>query len=584
MPGKDNNRLKTRIVFVQALMVLAICLLGFKSFEVQVLRAGHLTEKAENDYAKHVSVKGERGQILDRRHYKLATSIDAVSITACPAIIKNPAATAQKLSQILKINRHKLKKQLSTQHRFTWVKRKVPLKQAEQAKQLNLTGIYFENDSKRYYPNKYLAAQVIGFTGREDRGLEGLEFKYNTYLEGRTLKRKLTKDGIGRVLNLDKKQKAQLKGSSIVLTLDKRIQYLSEQTLEQTVKIHKAKSGMALVMAPGTGELLSIAHYPRFNPNNFSSYDRFNFRNRAVTDSFEPGSAMKVFTAAAALERGLAPKSIFFCENGSYRMGRKTIHDTHEHGWLSINQIIKYSSNIGVAKIAETIGSRPLYNFLVDFGFGSKTRIASPGETAGQLIPLAKWTQIDSGAISFGQGISVSAIQLLTGISAIANNGKLMKPILVKQILSGSGEVLKTYQPQVIRQVITPKTARQIRHMMHLAVKEEGTGTKAAINGYQVCGKTGTAQKALKHKKGYAKNKYTSVFGGFAPKDNPVLATLVIIDEPRKGYYGGDVAAPAFKNIMAEAFNYLNIPPRHTDPVPPEKPAMVAALTDGEKN
>ncbi len=286
---------------------------------------------------------------------------------------------------------------------------------------------------------------------------------------------------------------------------------------------------------------------------------------------------MKIFTAAAALEKGFAPKSIFFCENGTYDIGSFTIHDTHPHDWLSINQIIKFSSNIGAAKIVETIGDKALYHYLVGFGFGDKTHLGSPGETAGNLISYRKWSKIDAGAISFGQGISVSAVQLISAISAIANDGKLMKPMLIKKIISKDGKSLRQYHPQAIRQIVSSKTAQQVKKMMSLAVKEEGTGHKAAIDGYTVCGKTGTAQKALKNKKGYAKNKYISVFGGFAPCDNPELAILVVVDEPRKKYYGGDVAAPAFKAIMTESFNYLNIPPEKTK-------QMIALLSPGEEN
>ena len=576
--SKDfNKNIKQRIIVIQVLIVAAIFLLGAKSFDIQIFKARDLTQKAESDYSRRLIIKGERGRILDRSMNKLATSIDAISISACPLKIKNPVFVAKKLSKILKIDRKKLQSNLSSQRMFAWVARRVPPVQADQIQKLNLTGIYFENDSRRFYPNRDLAAQVIGFTGSEDYGLEGLEFKYNSILEGTSLKIRVERDGNGRIVNLNKKKMVELKGKSIVLTIDKKIQFLSEKTLERTVKTHQAKSGIALVMRPQTGELLCIAHYPRFNPNNFKKYGKKVFRNRAVTDAFEPGSAMKVFTAAAALERGFTPKSIFFCENGTYKIGTFIIHDTHPHDWLSINQIIKFSSNIGSAKIAETLGNKALYNYFTNFGFGDKTRVGSPGETSGNLIPYRKWSRLDTGAISFGQGVSVSAMQLISGISAIANNGNLMRPMLIKKIISDNGKDLKVYHPEIIRKVISSKTARQVKKMMSLVVKGEGTGTKAAMDGYTVCGKTGTAQKALKNKKGYSKDNYISIFAGFAPEDNPELAILVVIDEPKKQYYGGDVAAPAFKTIMAESFNYLNIPPEKSK-------VMIALLSIGEKN
>ena len=577
MSKNFRKKIKQRIIIIQILIVASIFLLGAKSFDIQIFKAKELTQKAGSGYSRYITVKGERGQIFDRNMNKLATSIDAISITACPSKIKDPVSAAKKLSKILDINREKLQSTLSSQRMFAWVARRVPPDQANKIRQLNLNGIYFENDSKRFYPNRNLAAQVIGFTGAEDSGLEGLEYKYNSVLEGGSMKIRVKKDGNGGVLDLDKKKGAELKGKSIVLTLDKKIQFLSEQILERTIKAHQAESGLALVMRPQTGEFLSIAHFPQFNPNNFKGYDNIVFRNRAVTDAFEPGSAMKVFTAAAALETGFTPKSIFFCEKGTYKIGTFTIHDTKPHEWLSMNQIIKFSSNIGATKIGKTIGDKALHNYLAAFGFGNKTQIGCPGETSGNLISYRKWSKLDAGAISFGQGVSVSAIQLITGISAIANDGKLMKPMLIKKIISNKGKDLKVYRPETIRRVISSKSAQRVKKMMSLVVKEEGTGTKAAMDGYTVCGKTGTAQKALKNKKGYSKNNYTSVFAGFAPEDNPELAILVVVDEPRKQYYGGDVAAPAFKTIMAESFNYLNIPPEKSK-------HMVALLPTGEKN
>lgn len=582
--SKDYNKgIKQRIIVVQILIVASIFLLGAKSFDIQIFKAKELSRKAENDYSRYFTIKGERGQILDRNMNKLATSIDAISITACPLKIKDPKLTAEKLSKILNIDFKQLKNTLSKKRMFAWVARRISPDQADQIKKLNLTGIYFKNDSKRFYPNRNLAAQIIGFTGSENSGLEGLEFKYNEVLEGSDIKIRIKRDGNGGILDLDKKRRAQLKGSSIVLTIDRKIQFLSEQTLERTVKAHRAKSGIALVMRPKTGELLAIAHFPQFNPNNFREYNNSTFRNRAVTDAFEPGSAMKVFTAAAALEKGFAPKSIFFCENGTYKIGTFTIHDTHPYDWLSINQIIQLSSNIGVVKIVETIGDKALHEYLTGFGFGHKTSIGSPGETPGSLSPYQKWSRVDAGAISFGQGISVSAIQLISGISAIANDGNLMKPMLIKKIISNNGKNIKVYHPEIIRRVISSKSAQQVKTMMSLVVNEEGTGGKAAMEGYTVCGKTGTAQKALKNKKGYSKNNYISVFAGFAPENNPELAILVVVDEPKKQYYGGDVAAPAFKTIMAESFSYLNIPPENSKH-PEEGEHMVALVTKGEKN
>lgn len=557
----DDRHIKARVVVIQVFLAGTLLLLGAKSFDIQILKADVYSQRAENGYSRLLTTKGERGQILDRNLNKLGTSLDAITIIADPLRIEAPVKTARILSKFLKTDTKELAKKFSTDRRYALLAEAISPDIAEEIKKLHLPGIYFKKSFKRFYPNRDLAAQVLGFTGRNDIGREGLEFKYNTILDGKQIAVSVRKDGTGRLLDIDQKKQAELRGNTLVLTLDKKIQFLSEKTLEKTVKQHQAKSGLALVMRPATGEILAIAHYPRFNPNNYQEFHQGLFRNRAVTDAFEPGSTMKVFTAAAALEKGFTPTSIFFCENGRYRIGKYVVNDTHPHDWLSINQIITYSSNIGAVKISETIGRQTLHNCLTRFGFASRTGVECPGETSGTLSAPDRWSAIDAGAISFGQGISVSAIQLISAISAIANNGQRMKPMLVKKITSNTGKELQVFYPAVVHQVISPQVASQVKHMMRLAVQEKGTGTQADLTGYAVCGKTGTAQKVEAGQKQYAKNKYVSVFAGFAPEKNPQLAILVVVDEPRKKYYGGDVAAPAFKTIMAQSCNYLSIPP-----------------------
>ena len=566
MEKEMKKRIGRRVSVIQFFLVLGLMLLAAKSFEVQIVDAPDLTKKAERGYSSDIVIKGDRGEILDRNKNELGTSIEAPNVTADPGQIKHPTKVAKALGRVLEIKKDALAALLSQNRRYVMVARKISPDQVEAVRRLNLKGIYLKADTKRFYPNRGLAAQVIGFTGKDDTGLEGLEYKLNAVLEGRQVEVKVTRDGSGKRLDIDKSQRDQLRGNAIVLTLDKKIQFLSERALEQAVRQYKAKSGMALVMRPKTGEILALAHYPFFNPNNFGAFNRSAYRNRAVTDAFEPGSIMKVFTAAAAIEKGVAPGSIFFCENGDYKIGGYTIHDTHDHDWLSMAQVVKFSSNIGAAKISETIGPRALHHYLSAFGFGDKTRVGSPGESSGSLLPYKDWSKIDSAAISFGQGISVTGVQLISAISAIANDGRLMQPMLIKKILSPTGKEIRTFQPTVLRQVVSPKTAAIVKQMMSGVVGEDGTGTQAAMEGYQVCGKTSTAQKASKNG-GYAKHRYTAAFGGFAPLDNPELATLIVVDEPQKEHYGGIVAAPAFKSIMTQSFSYLNIPPSSGHPM-----------------
>jgi cell division protein FtsI (penicillin-binding protein 3) len=569
MAASPCEKIGLRIFFIRFFLLLCLSGIVIRSFDIQILQGDALKKKAENTYVRRITIQGDRGLILDRNSNKLGASTEAPDITADPTQVVNARQAAVQLVKILGGNQAEIEKKLSQKRRFALLASRVAPHRANEVKKLNIIGIYIQDNSKRFYPNRSLAAQVVGFTGKDDHGLEGLEFSYNDFLEGRILKTEEYRDGQGTVLDTGKNKRDGLKGATIVLTLDKKIQFFSEQALEQAVKEHRATSGMALVMQPATGELLAVAHYPEFNPNNYGDFSRSRYRNRAVADPFEPGSIMKVITVASAIERGMPATTIINCEKGRYRIGRSTIHDTHPHEYLTPGQIVKVSSNIGAAKIAQDVGPKAMHYYLNAFGFGTKTGINCSAESSGVLLPLNRWTSIDAVAMSFGQGMSVTALQLLSAVSAIANGGKLMKPLLVKKIFSNSGETIQENKPCVIRQVISAKTAGIIKEMMSTVVQEDGTGTKAAIPGYRVCGKTSTAQKADKETKRYSHTKFTAAFAGFAPLDNPALAILVVVDEPKQNHYGGIVAAPAFKDIMARSFNYLNIPPQ-TD--------MVAAL------
>ncbi len=562
MPKKIDKKIQIRIIVIEVSLFLLIGFLGVTAFKIQVLENEDLSGRAEHEYTGYDLIKGKRGDILDRNMNKLATTIDALSLACCPLKIKDPVTASEKIAPLIGINRRRLEKKLKQKKNFLLLKRNISPDLTARIRKLGIKNLFFKKDKVRFYPNRHLAAQVIGFTGNDNSGLEGLEYQYNNLLKGRKIRISITRDGKGNNLGTDRILEKHFRGDSLVLTIDGAIQYISESALKKAVVANHAKSGMAIVMRPATGEILSMALYPEFNPNSFSGSNRETWRNRTVTDPFEPGSVMKVFVAATAIDNGLCTaRSIFFCENGAYSLGKFIIHDTHSHGWLTLSQIVKYSSNIGAAKVSEVIGKKTLHDSLSLFGFGRKTFVGCPGETPGVLIPYGRWSDIDEGAIAFGQGISVSAIQLITGISAIANNGILMKPLLVKEIIASDGSVKKRYDPRPLIRVISAETAACVRRMMRSVVEENGTGTNAAINGYSVCGKTGTAQKALKSSKGYALKKYTAVFAGFVPESHPELAALVVIDEPEKSHYGGVVAAPAFKKIISEALNYFHIPP-----------------------
>jgi len=324
----------------------------------------------------------------------------------------------------------------------------------------------------------------------------------------------------------------------------------------------KAKAGVTIVMAPKTGEILALAVRPTFNPNNFWDYSPPQWRNRAVTDAFEPGSTFKIFLISSALEEGVfKPQDIFYCENGSYPFGGKVIHDVHKYGWLTLSKIIKHSSNIGACKIAENLGRETFYSYIRKFGFGSKTGIDLPGETSGLLALPYRWSRMHLGTIAFGQGISISPVQLITAFSSIANDGVLMKPHLVKTIFDDRGKIIKEFHPESRGEIITRSTANQVTSILKTVVEKGGTGENAFIPGFKIAGKTGTAQKVDQQTRQYSKNKETGSFIGFLPADDPKLAMIVIIDEPQGISYGGTVAAPVFKEAASHIIRYLNIPP-----------------------
>ncbi|MCP4117385.1 MAG: penicillin-binding protein 2 [Desulfobacteraceae bacterium] len=578
--GQERKKgIRARIVVVEVFFFLVILLLGAKAVEIQILESSVLSKKATDEYTGTVRIQGKRGEILDRNMNRLATTIDALSVAASARKIENPAADARAIARVLKVDRVKLRKKLSTNRSFVPIKRKISPAEVRELKALNIKGLIFQNDVIRFYPNRGLAGQVIGFTGSDAKGLEGLEFGYDSVLQGEQTRLKVTRDATGRQLDPEKYLKERFSGGSLVLTIDRTIQYISECALKDAVTSFRGKSGMAVVMRPRTGEVLAMALYPEFNPNAFSASTRERWRNRVVTDPFEPGSVMKVFVAASAMDKGYCtPKSIFFCENGAYKVGSKVIHDTHDSGWLTLGQILKYSSNIGMVKITETTGKKALYDALTGFGFGTRTGLGCPGESPGTLTAPARWSAIDASAITFGQGMSVTALQLASGFSAIANDGVLMRPLLVKKTLLNSGETDRVFEPQVQQRVISKHSARAVRKMMRAVVSEGGTGASAALEGYSVCGKTGTAQKVAKNGRGYSRNLYTAAFAGFAPEVNPELAIVVVVDEPRKSHYGSKVAAPAFKSILAKSFHYLNIPPDL------EREQIVAGISDGAKS
>ena len=552
------QKISTRIRVMEFLFGFVILLIAGRAVMLQLFDTDQLTGLANKDLMIQVDLQGKRGDILDRNMKKLSTSLDAISIAAAPVDILDPRQAARTLAPLLQLDERVLTEKFSSGKKFMWLKKKLSTGEADKITALKIRGILPIKDTIRFHPSRELAAQVIGITGWDDMGKEGLEFKFDSQLKGRTESIRIKKNA----LKIIEEKTRALRGESLVLTLDKTIQYIAEMALKKAVIDNDANSGIAIVMQPATGEVLAMAHFPLFNPNIFGEFDQKIWRNRAVTDAFEPGSTLKIFLAAGALDQGVSsPNAPFFCENGAFRVGNKTIRDTHSYGWLTLGQIVQVSSNIGVTKVAMQMGSEKLHNTLTRFGFGEKTGISCPIETTGTLMPPGKWTPIDTAAIAFGQGIAVSAIQLAGAVSTIANKGIRMEPRLIRALLKGDGSLKKRYPPTRLGRAVSETTALNVTRMMRSVVQEGGTGTRADLPGYEVCGKTGTAQKAKRFEKGYSDTAYTAVFVGFAPQNNPQMTVVIIVDEPRKHHYGGVVAAPAFKTILEKSFNYLNIAP-----------------------
>lgn len=550
-----------RIAFIGVVFTLLYAVIGVRAFYLQVIQEDMLSGRASREYLKALNQKGKRGPIYDAKFRELALSTNIVSVGVHPQWIKDKPAKAAVIADRLGMNRHEIEHLLRARNRFTWINRNVAPVHAAALQDEKIHGIEFFPAYCRVYPNKTLAAQLLGFTNIDGKGIEGLEYFYNDCLTGKIMEWTIVKDALGRILNHEGVCQPSHAGRGLILTIDAAVQHISENALQRVVEENNAKSGMAVVMEPKTGAVLAIAHFPAFNPNSFSAFPMENRRNRAVADQFEPGSTLKIFLAAAALESKLfTPDSVIDCENGRYRIGRNTIRDTHPYEDLTFCEVIAKSSNIGTAKVAQQIGPAALYHTLVNFGFGEKTGVNCPGEATGRLRDYRAWKPIDHATIAFGQGITVTAIQLAGAVAAIANNGILMKPRIVKAIRDANGNIVESFEPEVQRRAISSQTAQLLKMMMRAATEKGGTGTLAAPVGYTVCGKTGTAQK-LNDQGNYQHCEYNAVFAGFAPIDAPELAVVVVVDEPHRQHFGGLVAAPAFREIVHESFNYLNIPP-----------------------
>lgn len=573
-----------RIRLIAGLFILAFVLVVVRAFDLQVLHEDEWLSRAERQHQKVIPLTPQRGTIYDRNGQELAVSIDVDSIYVEPRRIDNQATVAKALAEALDMRSSQVRERIAGESSFAWLKRQVTPKQSQQVRDLGIEGVGTIQEHRRFYPNSQLAAQLIGFTGVDPIGLEGIELQYDKWILGRGGYLVMERDALGRGIGAGSPQvQGATQGKDLQLTLDKNLQYIVERELAAGLAKSEAKAGTVVVLEPNTGKVLAMASKPDFNPNALKEHRPDDWRNRTICDTFEPGSTFKVVVMAAALnEAAISTRQQFDCEDGAYRVGGRVIHDHKPYALLTPAEIIKYSSNIGSAKIGKLLEREQLHQYISAFGFGEKTEIDLPGEAVGLLRPADKWFEIDLAAISFGQGISVTPIQLVSAVAAIANGGYLMQPYVVDRVLDGEGQVVRQSRPRVVRKVIARDVAQVVTRMMEMTTEDGGTATNARVPGFRVAGKTGTAQKVDPVTGGYSADKRVASFVGFLPAEDPRLAILVVIDEPRVGVYGGLTAAPVFSQIAAQAMQYLKIPANQPKPHDEALPSLEQLLVEAQ--
>jgi cell division protein FtsI (penicillin-binding protein 3) len=533
---------------------------GKRAFNLQIGQGERLKTMAEEQYLREIELPPRRGRILDRNGAELASTADVDSIYCNPRRFADAREAAHRLARVLGLDARELEKRLAQRRYFAWIKRKVTPDEAAAVRALELPGVAFVREPRRFYPNRSLAATVMGMAGSDGRGLDGVELAFDEALRGSASSMQGVRDALGRELFVESASDATgAAGSDVVLTIDRYLTFVTERAIADAAARHHAKAVVAVMLDPRNGEVLAMASVPSFNPNDTGGAAEGGARDRAITDTFEPGSTMKTFTIASALDAGVVrPEDRFDCLNGSMKVGKYTIHDTHSNGVLTVAEVFKFSSNIGATKIARRLGRERLAEALDRYGFGRSTEIGLPGERSGVVRPVEKWGDIGFANVAFGHGIAVTPLQVVAGVSAIAAGGVYHHPHIVSRIVSPEGAI-ETPAGEEEHRVMSEATARAMVGIMRGVTETGGTAKLAAIDGYPVAGKTGTAQKAVGGH--YDPSRYVASFVGFAPAQDPRIALIVLMDEPQGGHLGGAVAAPVFKEIAEQALRYLHVPP-----------------------
>lgn len=529
---------------------------------LQFYKSAWLAENAVDQRVREIPVEARRGIIYDRNGKELAVSVSSESVYAIPAEIRNVEETAAKLAAILALDRDNLASRLKKRQSFMWVKRKVDEDTAMAIKRLNLAGIGLTQESRRYYPYGNTASHILGFTGIDSQGLDGVELTFDSYLKGRPGGVVIEYDARGREIpQATHRYVPPVEGQNIHLTIDIVIQQIIERELEKVMRETQAKGASIIVMKPDTGEILALANRPDYDPNNFAAYSPKLWRNSIVSNSYEPGSTFKIITTAAAMSEKVVRLDERFFDPGHIEVQGRIIHCWRAggHGSETFLEVVKNSCNPGFVNVGLRLGPEGFYKYINGFGFGKPTNVDLPGEAKGIVIDQTKVKPINIATMAMGQSIAVTPMQLITSACTIANGGELLRPQIVREVHDKAGQLTRGFQPDVVSRVLDPSTDETVRGILEKVV-EEGTGKSAFIDGFRVAGKTGTAQKVGAG--GYVPGKYVASFVGFAPADKPKMAMLVVIDEPVGPYYGGVIAAPVFGAVAKDILQYLNVAPQ----------------------
>ena len=563
-----------RIKFIYLLLIVVCCALIWRVLDLQVINKEFLKGQGNARVLRQLEVTAHRGMITDRNGYPLAISTPVSSIWVNPKEYVTDNTQIYQLAKLLKLNsqyiKNKIKKRADKE--FVYIKRRINPDLARQILDMNIKGIHVQREYRRYYPDGEIFGHVLGFTDVDDNGQEGMELAYNEWLSGQSGSKRVVKDRLGQIIAIEEQVAAPQPGKDLTLSLDRRVQYLAYKVLKETVQKHKAKSGSIVVLDIETGEVIAMANQPGFNPNRLQDRKSKLYRNRAITDLFEPGSTMKPISIAAALNSGrYKPETKIETGDGWFMIKGKTIRDTHAYGTIDVSTVLQKSSNVGTSKIALNLPKPLLWDTYYGFGFGSDTGSGFPGESSGRLVRPRRVSKIEQAALSFGYGMSVTNLQLTNAYSIIARLGKKMPVSFLLQ--NDSEQYLEVNSDDFTREQyerqqndmqkvnLSARSLVQVSKMMESVVKQGGTAPQAAVPGYKVAGKTGTVKKASRHG-GYTKKKYSAVFAGYAPASQPKLAIAVMIDEPDNGvYYGGLVAAPVFSKVMSGALRLFNVDP-----------------------